>query len=217
MTLQADWFVSFRSPYTYLSEARVLALTQKYDLDIALRPVLPIAVRDPGFFEKVNPKWLLYVMHDTKRLAEQLGIAFRWPQPDPVIMNNQTREISPDQPYIRPVSYLGVEAARRGRGVPFFHEAMGVIWNGGVSDWHESDHMAGAARRAGLDLAEMQTAIAGNETDYEAELADNLAALDSAGHWGVPTLVFKGEPFFGQDRIATFEWRLAEHGLSERA
>jgi len=216
VTLQADWFVSFRSPYTYLSEARVLALTQTYDLDLALRPVLPIAIREPGFFEKVNPKWPPYVMHDAKRMAEQLSIDFRWPQPDPVVMNNQTREISPEQPYIRPISYLGVEAARRGRGVPFFHEAMGIIWNGSVSDWHEGDHLASAADRSGLDLVQMQAAIAGNEADYEAELANNLSALDTAGHWGVPTLVFEGEPFFGQDRIAAFEWRLAQNGLAKR-
>ena len=35
----------------------------------------------------------------------------------------------------------------------------------------------------------------------DAEVAANQAALEAAGHWGVPTLVFKGEPFFGQDRI----------------
>jgi len=33
-------------------------------------------------------------------------------------------------------------------------------------------------------------------------MAANQDALKAAGHWGVPTLVFDGEPFFGQDRIA---------------
>ena len=216
MTLKADWFVSFRSPYTYLAEARVFDLTQAYDLDLALRPVFPIAIRDPGFFQTVNPKWPPYLLHDTKRVAEQQGIAFRWPQPDPVVMNNQTREISPDQPYIRPITYLGVEAARRGRGVPFFHEAMQAIWNGSVTDWHEGDHLAGAAKRTGLDLAQMKAAIDGNEAGYEAEIAANQDALDSAGHWGVPTLVFEGEPFFGQDRIELFVWRLKQKGLAAR-
>jgi hypothetical protein len=32
----------------------------------------------------------------------------------------------------------------------------------------------------------------------------------SAGHWGVPTLVFQGEPFFGQDRIDVLRWRLTQ-------
>ena len=41
-------------------------------------------------------------------------------------------------------------------------------------------------------------------------------ALDAAGHWGVPTMVFEGEPFFGQDRLDVFVWRLRRHGLEPR-
>ena len=38
-----------------------------------------------------------------------------------------------------------------------------------------------------------------------------------AGHWGVPTMVFEGEPFFGQDRLDVLLWRLKQNGLKERA
>ena len=38
-------------------------------------------------------------------------------------------------------------------------------------------------------------------------------ALEAAGHWGVPTMVYEGEPFFGQDRIETLRWRLEKAGL----
>ena len=37
-----------------------------------------------------------------------------------------------------------------------------------------------------------------------------------AGHWGVPTLVFQGEPIFGQDRIGLAIWRMEQAGLKER-
>ncbi|TMB53500.1 MAG: 2-hydroxychromene-2-carboxylate isomerase, partial [Deltaproteobacteria bacterium] len=37
-----------------------------------------------------------------------------------------------------------------------------------------------------------------------------------AGHWGVPTMVFAGEPFFGQDRIELLVWRMRQHGLRAR-
>jgi len=43
----------------------------------------------------------------------------------------------------------------------------------------------------------------------------NHAALDAAGHWGVPTMVLRGEPFFGQDRIDTLRWRLDKYGLGK--
>jgi 2-hydroxychromene-2-carboxylate isomerase len=217
MTLKADWFVSFRSPYTYLAQARVHALTQQYELEIALRPVFPLAVRDPDFFKRTNPLFAPYLLKDTMRVAQMEGIPYAWPRPDPVVMDLATLTIDAAQPYIRRISYLGVEAQRRGRGVPFFHEAELAIWDGSVDGWHEGDHLAKAAERAGLDLADMEAAIAGNEADYEAEIEANQAALTKAGHWGVPTLVFEGEPFFGQDRIALFVWRLEQHGLKARA
>ena len=54
------------------------------------------------------------------------------------------------------------------------------------------------------------------QADHEAEIEANQDALTKAGHWGVPTLVFEGEPFFGQDRIALFVWRLEQNGLTSR-
>ena len=42
------------------------------------------------------------------------------------------------------------------------------------------------------------------------------AAQTGAGHWGVPLMVFQGEPFFGQDRIEDLTWRMRQHGLVER-
>ena len=40
---------------------------------------------------------------------------------------------------------------------------------------------------------------------YDMLIEENHAALQAAGHWGVPTMVFEGEPFFGQDRIDCIE------------
>ena len=51
----------------------------------------------------------------------------------------------------------------------------------------------------------------------DAEVAANQAALEAAGHWGVPTLVFNGEPFFGQDRIDLAIAKMQSAGLETRA
>jgi hypothetical protein len=37
-----------------------------------------------------------------------------------------------------------------------------------------------------------------------------------AGHGGVPLMIFRGEPFFGQGRFGEFFWRLRQNGLTER-
>ncbi len=216
MTLTAELYWSFRSPYSYLATKRIRELARTRTVDIAVRPVYPIAIRSPEFFDKVNPLWLPYVLRDCARLAEDLGLPFAMPDPDPVVMNMATREISADQPHIRRITWLGLAAARRGRGLAFIDEASSAIW-GGLKDWHLPDRMAQIAARAGLDLRDLEADIAGRDDALEAEVAANQAALEKAGHWGVPCLVFEGEPFFGQDRIDLAVRRMERRGLADRA
>lgn len=216
MTLHADLFFSFRSPYSYLAVGRYRAMAEEYDLAIALRTVLPIAIRDPGILFTGNPNVGRYIFIDAARSAQMLGIPYRWPRPDPVVQNLATREIAADQPYIHRLCRLGQAAERRGRGLAFAAEVAAVIWSGSVDNWHEGDHLADAAARAGLDLAALDAEAAAAAEALDAEVAANQAALEAAGHWGVPTLVFQGEPFFGQDRIDMARWRMEQHGLSRR-
>jgi len=68
-----------------------------------------------------------------------------------------------------------------------------------------------AAQEAQLDLAQMKKII--ESSDHMDEIEKNHVKLEQAGHWGVPTMVVRGEPFFGQDRIKTLEWRLEKLGL----
>lgn len=215
MTLQADLFFSFRSPYSYLAIGRYRALAETHAVDIALRPVYPLAIRQPDFFERNHPNWLGYTMRDMFRVAQFHGIPFGPPRPDPIIQNPQTREIAADQPYIRRITRLGQAAARRGKGLAFAAEAGGLIW-GGAENWHEGEHLAGAAERAGLDLEELDAEVRAEAEALDAEIAANQNALEAAGHWGVPTLVFDGEPFFGQDRIEMVKWRMEQKGLEAR-
>ena len=215
MTLTAELYFSFRSPYSYLAVGRYRAMTEKYDLDIALRPVWPLAIREPDFFERNHPNWLGYTMRDMLRVAQFHDIPFGAPRPDPIVQDVATRRIAADQPHIRRVTRMGQAAARRGSGLPFAHEAGQLIW-GGQENWHEGDHLASALARGGLDPAEIEREVAAQPDALDAEIAANQDALEAAGHWGVPTLVFDGEPFFGQDRIEMVRWRMDQKGLTER-
>lgn len=215
MTLTADLYFSFRSPYSYLAVGRYRALAESHAIDIALRPVYPLAIRQPDFFERNHPNWLRYTMLDMIRVAQFEGIPFGAPRPDPIVQDIATRRIAGEQPHIRRITRLGQIAAERGRGLVFAHEAGRLIW-GGVDGWNEGDHLAGAAERAGLDWSVMDADVAMRADELDAAIAANQAALEAAGHWGVPTLVFDGEPFFGQDRIAMARWRMERKGLTER-
>ncbi len=215
MSLTADLFWSFRSPYSYLATARYRELAESHDVAIDLRPVYPLAIRQPDFFERNHPNWLGYTMRDMMRVAQFHDIPFGPPRPDPVVQNVMTREIAVEQPYIYRLTRLGQAASRRGKSLAFCHEVGQLIW-GGALDWHLGEHLAGAARRAGLDLMELDAEAEGDAEALDAEIAGNQAALEAAGHWGVPTLVFDGEPFFGQDRIEMAIWRMEQKGLRRR-
>lgn len=216
MTLAADIFWSFRSPYSYLATRRYRAMVERYDLTLNLRPVYPLAIRQPDFFEKNHPSWLRYTLTDVFRLAQFMDIPFAPPNPDPIKQNIATRTIAGDQPHIHRITRLGQAASRAGRSLAFCDEVSQLIW-GGTAGWHEGDHLARAAGRAGLDLAELDAVVAAQPEALDAEIAANQQALEMAGHWGVPTLVFQGEPFFGQDRLDLAIWRMQQAGLKARA
>lgn len=216
MTLAVDLFWSFRSPYSYLATGRLVALARDFDVDITVRPVLPIALRDP---DKVfsNPLAGMYIVRDSARVAEHLRIPIAWPQPDPVVQNFATREIAAAQPLARRLTRLGQAAALAGRGLPFIDEVSRLLWSGTVAGWDQGSHLADATARAGLDLATLDAVVRRDEAAIDAAIDANQDALTAAGHWGVPTMVFQGEPFFGQDRVELLAWRMAQHGLCRRA
>ena len=100
-----------------------------------MRPVLPLAVRDPSFFSPDNVKRAKYIIVDWPRRAEMLGVPHAWPSPDPIVQDMKNFKIADEQPYIYRLSYLGVEAERRGRGLAFAREVSLMIF-GGTRDWH---------------------------------------------------------------------------------
>ncbi|WP_372786569.1 2-hydroxychromene-2-carboxylate isomerase [Phenylobacterium sp.] len=215
VTLSFDLYWSFRSPYSYMVTGRLAALQRDYDVECHVRPVYPLAVRTPEFFEQQDPLWLSYFMTDVFREAEFLGLPFRWPRPDPV-QRSPEEGYGMKQPHIHRLTHLGVEAVQRGRGLQFLDEVSRTIWGGEVDSWHEGDHLAQAAERAGLDFAEMAAAVEADPGRFAAVVEENQVAQRAAGHWGVPMMVFGGEAFFGQDRFDQLKSRMEAQDLRRR-
>jgi 2-hydroxychromene-2-carboxylate isomerase len=216
MAHAVDLFWSFRSPYSYLALTKTLQLVADYDVVVSARPVYPLAVRDPTFFKRTNPLFSRYVVLDSTRVAQCEGIPFRFPRPDPIVQDMKTLEVATQQPLIRRLTRLGAAAQLGGRALPFIHEVARVMWDGSVDGWDQGDHLAKAAARANLNIGELDKAISLEAAKYDAIIAENESAHARSGHWGVPTFVFRGEPFFGQDRIDLLIWRLKQHGLAAR-
>lgn len=216
--LEIDVFWSFRSPWSYLATPRLRQWQQQYNLKINFRPVYPIAIRTPEFFLQVQEQWFSYFYTDIVRVAEFLELPFAAPNPDPIVQyvdEDGQRRTHPNQPYIYRLTRLGVLAAEQGKGVEFADELGRIIW-GGTVDWHKGDHLAKASERCRLSLEQMDQQAIDDESRLEAIIANNQKDHHTAGHWGVPTCAFKGEPFFGQDRLDVLLWRLKKAGLEAK-
>ena len=163
-----------------------------------------------------TPLWPPYLGKDCRRIAEMNGIPYRWPRPDPIVQDRETRDVAKDQPYIMRVSRLGALAAERGKGFEFVRAASHMMWSGEVEGWHEGGRLAACADAVGLDGASLEADAGAHSLRLDRIIEGNEEAQQKAGHWGVPLFVFEGEPFFGQDRIDHLKWRMKQRGLKER-
>ena len=189
--LTLEFFPSLRSPYTHLSYARLAALSRRYPIDLVLRPVLPMMMRGV----KADRRKGVYILQDTQREAESLGIAFGniW------------------DPFGKPIlsAYSLFPWARdQGRGLEYLHVYSQAVWAERVNAQSLSG-LKSIVERAGLNWAEAQKRL--DSKDWEPEMEANVQAMIAAGSWGVPTLRLTaqhGEPDFtvwGQDRLWLIE------------
>jgi 2-hydroxychromene-2-carboxylate isomerase len=216
-TLSFDLFWSMRSPYCYLALDRILEIHRRYDVNVNVRIVYPIAIRDPEFFKvRASRHYRPYLLRDTQRLADYLGVPFRRPVPDPVVQNLATSEIAKDQPYIYLLTRLAALAAQQEAGLEFLDQVARLLWDGKTDNWDQGDHLARAIERAGLDADDMFSTVTHEAAEIDALIQANEVAQQEGGHSGVPLMVFREEPFFGQDRIKLLVWRMQQKGLMPR-
>ena len=216
MTHTVDLFWSFRSPYSYIVVPKLIELERDWDARVNVRPVLPIAARQPEFFAHADPLWTSYLMRDCVRSAEFAGLPLRWPRPDPVVMDYATRTYPKEQPYIHRLTRLGVLAAEQGKGLAALRAISHLIWSGETDGWHEGDHLAKALASAGCDLAELDAMQMAEADRLDDVIKTNEADQRLGGHYGVPLMVYAGEPFFGQDRYDQLVWRMQQTGMARR-
>lgn len=190
-----EFFCSLRSPYTHLAYERVADLCRRYPVDLVCRPVLPMMMRGV----KADRRKGQYILFDTKREADRLGIPFGdiWdPFGDPV----------------RRAYSLFPWARERGRAFEYLHEYSRAVWGERVDAWHEPG-LRLIVERAGLPWPEARARL--DTRDWEAEMERNVQDMLAAGSWGVPTLrlpATAAEPEFtvwGQDRIWLLEEEIA--------
>lgn len=179
-------FVSLRSPYTYIAMPRLRELAEVTGAQLRLRPVLPMVMR--GLPVPLAKR--LYIMRDTKREAERLGLPFG-KMSDPV-----------GAPVERGLAVL-FAVMDQGKGVDFLQSFLKGVFAEGIDAGTDSglEHLC---KRAGISSDMMRAALA-DESWREAAEA-NRAAMFEAGLWGVPSFRVNNRPaHWGQDRLWAVE------------
>jgi 2-hydroxychromene-2-carboxylate isomerase len=227
--LEVDVLWSMRSPYSYLALQRLVWLNSNYNVNVTIRPVMPVAVRSTkggsgkagglfGITYKVPD-----MFWDTVRQGQYLAVPFKYAVPDVIWQNlyppheEGYQYVHPPekQPYIHWLTRLACYAAQRGKSLDYVNQVSHVIWSGEVEHWpaHVKERFN---RIEGLDYDKAIKYIRKNVEEIDSCWLENADFMAQTGHGGVPLMVFQGEPFFGGDRFDQFLFRLRQSGLTKR-
>ena len=141
----------------------------------------------------------IYIIRDTKREADRLGVAFGniW---DPF-----------GKPVLRAYS-LFPWARDQGKGFEYLQSYSRAVWGERVNAWSHAG-LQMIVERAGLPWSEAKQRL--DNRNWEPELEQNVNDMIAAGSWGVPTLrlpasgAFPDFTVWGQDRIWLMEEEIA--------
>ncbi len=189
-------YFSFRSPYSWLTVRRLREVVP--DLGEAMECIPywdpdeqtgAALTRRGGEFHYVQMSRAkhLYMLMDTKRLAQRYGIAMAWP-------------VDVDSWWELP-HLAWLYARREGRAWDFYDAVVAARWGRG-DDICQPDVVRAAAKQAGLD-PELAVA-APDDPSIREEAADclYLAYLDDI--FGIPYLKWGRHRFWGLDRLDAF-------------
>jgi 2-hydroxychromene-2-carboxylate isomerase len=186
-----DYYLSFRSPYTYIAAERVKKLADHYGATLRLRFVLPMVMR--GLPVPMVKR--LYIALDTKRESERLRLPFGTVA-DPV-----------GRPTERGLAVLH-HAIQAGKGYAFAESFLRGVFAEGIDAGSDAG-LARLAERAGLTRALVDAALKDDSWRKVAE--SNREELFGLGLWGVPSFrVNSNRPHWGQDRLWAIEQELQE-------
>ena len=193
-----EFFPSLRSPYTAISFDRVIALAERTQVKLKLRPVMPMMMRGVPA-PRVKQ---LYIMTDTKREADYYGQKFG-PVVDPF-----------GEPVKRAFALLPF-MTEQGLSIDYCANYLRAAWSEGVDITTERG-LKQVVEETGANWQAAKNQLANSV--WEPLLEDNVSDMLAAGLWGVPSFRVTGgtivEPFccWGQDRL----WRV-ESEISRRS
>ncbi|MDP1865034.1 MAG: 2-hydroxychromene-2-carboxylate isomerase [Bradyrhizobium sp.] len=200
MTITVDYYMALTSPWTYLGSAPFAEIARRNNVTVNIKPCKfgPIFEQTGGLpLPKRSPQRRAYRMMELKRWREVRDVPLVLePKYFPCDDTMGTR--------------LVIAAKLQGRDALKLSQELGrTVWECEES-LADPDHVASAARRAGLDAAALR---AGGPADAELDALHQQYTEEAltAGVFGAPSYVLpSGEIFWGQDRLELLERALKQ-------
>jgi 2-hydroxychromene-2-carboxylate isomerase len=179
------FYFSFRSPYSWLAFERAERAFAELPVELHYLPVFPPSnyQNDPA----AVPNKLKYIRRDVERFAAAYGLPVKWPQ---------ARDCAWQRPH---AAYLYARDQGAELGYAFGLAVFRARFCEG-RDLSDDAVFADLARQLGLDPTGVTAAL--DDTALQTRVVEGMiqgATEDSI--FGVPLFVYRGEPFWGNDRI----------------
>lgn len=165
--ISVEFFVSLRSPYSYLALPEIIELKNKFNINTIIRPVLPMVMRGlPVPREKV-----MYIVKDAKRESSRIGIPFG-------------KIFDPLGKAIKRGYSLLPYAKKMQRDAEYLYEFSKLAWSEG-KDMKETSNLKIAIENASLDWNEACDYLDSDE--WKPFVEENRKQLIQSNLWGVPS------------------------------
>lgn len=186
------FFFDFASPYAYFAFDQVIDLAAEYALPLVLRPALVWAIlRDQGIPPPLDsPARDAYFRADMPRSAAFHGIEYNHPPDMPISAHLAARLWLGHSEKVQPALARTIFRARFVEG----------------KDIRDRDTLAALSGHLGTDKA--QAFLLMDADENRRKLAQGISDAVAAGAPGIPFFTWRGEGFFGSDRIPQLRWRI---------
>ena len=200
MTITVDYYMALTSPWTYLGSAPFAEIARRHNVTVNIKPCKfgPIFEQTGGLpLPKRSPQRRAYRMMELKRWREVRDV--------PLILEPKYFPCDDTMG-----TRLVIAAKLQGKDALKLSQELGrAVWER-EETLSNPDHVASAARRAGLDAAALR---AGGPSDAELDALHEQFTQEAlvVGVFGAPSYVLpSGEIFWGQDRLKLLERALKQ-------
>lgn len=189
-------YSDYKSPYAWLAFDPVFALEERYAVRVKWIP-FQLRIKGSGQRSVYSEYKVRYSYMDARRTANERG--------DKKVIRGPLKIYDTE-----PALIGGLFAEKQGRIVEYSRKVYELFFKRELAI-DEVDAMADFVASMGMSAEDYRAFVKGDgQAEYEA--AQQLASEDHV--FGVPICVFKGEQFWGNDRVPMIEGRLRQLGLA---